>query len=191
MSAALLPENPLISEQEYLSGELVSEVRHEYLAGVVHAMAGASDKHNFISHNLAGLLYNQFRGKSCAPFGSDMKLRMEFGSGTVFYYPDAMVCCDPADNATYYRERPVLIVEILSPKTARVDQREKLLAYQTLPSLEVYVMIDQDQCRLIIHRRTNHWQAEFLTKPDDLLTVPSLEWSVPVRDLYERTGLAG
>ena len=191
MSAALLSENPLISEQDYLAGEQLSEVRHEYVAGVVYAMAGASDKHNFISHNIGGMLYLHFRGKTCEPFGSDMKLRMEFGSGTVFYYPDAMVCCDSTDDATYFRERPVLIVEILSPKTARVDQREKLLAYQTLPSLEVYVMIDQDQCRLIIHRRANHWQSEFLTRPDDLLTVPALDWSVPVRDLYERTGLAG
>lgn len=189
--SAVLANSQLISPEDYLAGELLSEERHEYIAGVVHAMAGASDRHNYIAHNIGGMLYVHFRGKKCEPFGSDMKLRMEFGSGTVFYYPDAMVCCDPSDNANYYRQHPVLIIEILSPQTARVDQREKLLAYQTLPSLEVYVIIDQDQCRLILHRRANDWQAEFLTNPADVLTVPGLGWSVPLKDIYERTGLAG
>lgn len=189
--AAVLSASQLISPEDYLAGELLSEERHEYVAGVVHAMAGASDRHNYIAINLVAALHAHLKGKTCAPFGSDMKLRMEFGAGTVFYYPDLMVCCDPTDDAKYYRQRPVLIIEILSPETARVDQREKLLAYRTIPSLEVYVMVDQDRCRLILHRRSNDWQAEFLTAPDDILTVPGLGWSVPLRDIYERTGLAG
>jgi Uma2 family endonuclease len=189
--SALTATSPQLSEEEYLAGELLSEVRHEYLAGTVHAMAGASDKHNYIAGNLFVSLHLHLRGKTCAPFNSDMKLRMEFGTGVVFYYPDLMVCCDPEDTARYYRNNPVLIVEILSPQTARVDQREKFLAYRTLPSLEVYVMVDQDQCRLILHRRANDWRAEFLSDPDALLTVPGLGWSVALREIYERTGLAG
>lgn len=188
--SALTVVSPELSEEEYLAGELLSEVRHEYLAGTVHAMAGASDKHNYIATNLLVSLHLHLRGKPCAPFNSDMKLRLEFGTGIVFYYPDLMVCCDPADDARYYRNTPVLILEVLSPQTARVDQREKFLAYRTLPSLEVYVMVDQDQCRVTIHRRTNDWRAEFLSNPDDLLTSPGLGWSVSLREIYERTGLA-
>lgn len=189
--SALTSANPHLTEDEYLAGELLSEVKHEYLAGTVHAMAGASARHNTIAHNIGGSLFNHLRGKTCQPFGSDMKLRLEFGGGVVFYYPDAMVCCDPADDADYFRQSPILIIEVLSPQTSRVDQREKLLAYQKLSSLEVYVIVDQDQCRLTLHRRSNDWQAEFLTGPDDALHVSGLGWSVPVREIYERTGLAG
>jgi Uma2 family endonuclease len=189
--SAVLSAHSLVSPEEYLAGELVSETRHEFIAGVIHAMAGASAIHNTITHNLGGSLYNHLRGKPCQPFGSDMKLRLNFGADTVFYYPDAMVVCDPTDDATYYRERPVLIIEVLSPETARVDQREKLLAYRTLPSLEVYVLVDQELCRLTCYRRGTNWTPEFLTAPDDLLAVPALGWSIPLRDVYERTGLAG
>jgi Uma2 family endonuclease len=189
--SALLASSQLISPEDYLAGELLSEERHEYIAGVVHAMAGASAVHNIISVNLTASLHGHLRGKACVPFNSDMKLRLNFGGDTVFYYPDAMVVCDPTDNATYYRERPVLIIEVLSPQTARVDQREKLLAYRTLPSLEVYVLVDQSRCHVTIYRRATDWQPEILTDPADFLTVAALGWSVPLRDLYERTPFAG
>ena len=189
--SALLASSPLLSPEDYLAGELLSEERHEYIAGVVHAMAGASAVHNTISLNIYGTVYNHLKGKTCQGFGSDMKLRLNFGPDTVFYYPDAMVVCDPTDDATYYRERPVLIIEVLSPQTARVDQREKFLAYRTLPSLEVYVLVDQSRCYVTLYRRATNWSPEILTDPSDFLTVPALGWSVPLRDLYERTPFAG
>ena len=187
--SAVLSTHPLITSEEYLAGELVSEERHEFIAGVVHAMAGASAVHNTIAVNLVAFLHGHLRGKSCQPFGSDMKLRLNFGADTVFYYPDGMVVCDPTDDATYYRERPVLIIEVLSPETARVDQREKLLAYRTLPSLEVYVLVDQSQCRVTCYRRSTGWTPEFLSGADEVLVVPALGWSIPLREIYERTGL--
>ncbi|MES2709517.1 MAG: Uma2 family endonuclease [Verrucomicrobiota bacterium] len=189
--SAVVSASQLISPEDYLAGELLSEERHEYIAGVIRSMPCSNAVHCHIGGNIRGLLHGHLRGGTCSVFGINLKLRLEFPEGTVFYYPDAMVCCDPTDDAEYYRQRPVLIVEILSPQTARVDQREKFLAYQTIPSLEVYVMVDQDACRLIIHRRDNDWQAEFLTEPDGILTVPGLGWSVPLKDIYERTGLAG
>ena len=187
--SGVLSTHQLITPEEYLAGELVSEERHEFIAGVVHAMAGASAVHNTITHNLGGALYNHFRGKSCQPFGSDMKLRLNFGADPVYYYPDARVVCDPTDNATDYRERPILIIEVLSPETARVDQREKLLAYRTLASLEVYVLVDQSQCRVTCYRLSTGWTPEFLSGADELLVVPALGWTIPLREIYERTGL--
>ena len=74
MTALLKPE--LISIQEYLEGELLSEVRHEYIGGCVYAMAGASDDHNRIGGNIFGELRERLRGKRCEPFGSDMKFRI-------------------------------------------------------------------------------------------------------------------
>ncbi len=188
--SALLSVSPLLTPEEYLAGELLCEERHEFIAGEVHAMAGASAAHNTISLNLTSALHGHLRGKPCQAFGSDMKVKLNFGADTVFYYPDAMVVCDPEDDADYFRQRPVLIIEVLSPQTARVDQREKLLAYRTLPSLEVYLLVDQFQCRATLYRRSTGWLAEYLTQPSDQVTVPALGWTIPLRDIYERTGLA-
>ena len=117
------PENNAISHQEYLAGEQCSNIRHEYLAGQVFAMAGAGEKHNRISLNIAFHLRAAARGKPCGVFISDMKLRVE--PSDAYYYPDVMVTCDPTDNESLYKRSPCLIVEVLSPTTESIDRREK------------------------------------------------------------------
>ena len=92
MTAVKQPD--FITIEDYLAGEEVSDVKHEYLGGTVHAMAGATNQHNTIAGNAFALLHGQLRGKSCQPFNSDTKVRIEFPDHTRFYYPDAMVVCD-------------------------------------------------------------------------------------------------
>jgi Uma2 family endonuclease len=123
MANALAQSEQLISVEDYLEGEKHSEIKHEYVSGYVYAMAGASDDHNRIVGNLFAALHACLRGKRCEPFGSDMKLKL--ADSQVFYYPDLMVTCDTADNAKYFRERPTILFEVLSPETERIDQRGK------------------------------------------------------------------
>ena len=104
-------------------------------------MAGASSVHNIIALNLAAALHSHLDGSPCVPYVSDMKVKVKAANEEMFYYPDVMVTCDPADNARLWREKPVLIVEVSSHDTARIDAREKNWAYQTIPALEVYVMV--------------------------------------------------
>ena len=118
---ALKKSDVLVTPEEYLEGELLSEVRHEYVAGRVFAMAGASDDHNRISLNIAASLHAQLRGKPCEAFFNDMKAKV----APAFYYPDVMVVCDPADNHRYFRERPSVVFEVSSPDTERTDRRER------------------------------------------------------------------
>jgi Uma2 family endonuclease len=92
MTAVRQPSS-LLSIEDYLAGEEQPGVKHEYLGGVVHAMAGASNRHNIIASNFLGALIARFRGKSCQPFNSDTKVRITFPDHTRFYYPDAMVVC--------------------------------------------------------------------------------------------------
>ena len=131
--AARLPE---ITVEEYLAEEALSEVRHEYLGGVVYAMAGASEPHNRIATRLLSMLDVRLRGKPCEPFGPDMKVRLRPLDSTYFYYPDAMVACDPTDSGHGWRERPAALFEIISEETRRVDEREKRVPYLQLPSLQ-------------------------------------------------------
>ena len=149
-----------LSVDDYLEGELHSEVRHEYIDGEVYAMVGASDRHGLIVNAIAFALTPVARRQKCQLFTSDMKLRLEVGDQTLFYYPDLLLSCDPDDRERYFCSRPCLIVEVLSESTERIDRREKLLAYQTLPSLQEYLLVAQDQRRVSVYRRRSEWRAE-------------------------------
>lgn len=145
-----------VSVEEYLDGEQKSEIRYEYIAGEVFAMAGAGEKHNRIAGNFFFHLRAAARGKPCGVFISDMKVRVT--QREAFYYPDVMVACDPQDAAPLYKEAPCLIVEVLSPATETTDRREKLLAYRTLDSLRYYLLVAQDTRRIEIYQRNDHDQ---------------------------------
>src|SRR5436189_2359545 len=85
----------LISVDDYLEGELDSPIKHEYVGGVVYAMAGAKNVHNLIAGNVFGVLHGRLRGKRCRPYNSDTKIRIRLKSRTIFYYPDVSVICRP------------------------------------------------------------------------------------------------
>lgn len=181
---------PVISVEDYLKDERKSDVRHEYVGGRIYAMAGASSDHNRIGTNICGELRERLRGKRCEPFMADMKLRMP--GGEAFYYPDVMVTCDPTDNATYFRERPTVIFQILSPDTERTDQREKRFAYSLIPSLKVYVIVSQDKSELIVLRRrqAGPWKEESVAGRNTVLKLPELKVEIPLARIYERTTAA-
>lgn len=142
-----------ISVEDYLAGELQSDVRHEYLAGEVVAMVGASDRHGLIATALAAALYPHARQRGCQLFVADMKVRIDDARESFFYYPDLLLSCDPTDRESpYYRRRPCLIVEIASASTARIDRREKRLAYRLIPGLREYLIVEQDARRVELDR---------------------------------------
>lgn len=114
-SERVISSMPLsLSVDEYLAGERLGDVRHEYCDGQLRAMAGASDIHNLIAGNIFAALHARLRGSSCRVFMSDMKVRLRILERDLFYYPDVLVAGDPSDNHPYYREKPKLIVEVLS-----------------------------------------------------------------------------
>src|SRR5438874_9406984 len=96
----------LISVEDYLAGELVSPVKHEYVGGVVYAMAGARNAHNLIATNTVGALYARLRGGPCRPFNSDTKIRIRLPTQTRFYYPDALVVCRPNAQSDSFQDEP-------------------------------------------------------------------------------------
>jgi Uma2 family endonuclease len=188
VSVSTLPESSvLVSIDEYLAGELRSETKHEYLGGIVYAMAGASEEHNVIAANLIGMLHAQLRGKPCQPFGSEMKVRIETLGDTYFYYPDAMIACDPSDSGHGWRARPAVLFEILSEETRRLEEREKRFAYLQIPSLEAYIRIEQSSPELIVERRTPAgWKSEKFTGLDGAPELPGLTLRLPLAEVYER-----
>ena len=185
MTAAKLIE--LVSVEDYLAGELVSETKHEYSGGYVYAMAGARNIHNEIASAWIGLLHAQLRGKSCRPYNSDTKVRVQLPTHTKFYYPDGMVVCDPNPADETYQDRPVVIAEVVSESTRRLDENEKREVYLTIPSLMAYLVIETDRPRIVVHRRTdNGFLAEVYEGTDAVIPLEAIEAELPLAELYER-----
>ena len=239
--------NPMLSrlsEQEYLQGELTSEIRHEYVDGEIYAMAGAGEAHNLIAGNIFVKLRDFARGGPCRVFISDMKLHVQ--TWKAYYYPDIMVTCDPNglgkdvipddetcharfplpnplgettshstrlqttaakslvipqageganeslrefhvnDSQSHFKERPSLVVEVLSPGTESTDRREKMLAYRTIPALREYLLVAADKRQVELYRRDeqDEWQLAAVSQDEPLL-LESFGASLTLDEIYE------
>lgn len=185
MSAALKQE--YLSVEEYLADEELAEVKHEYLGGAVHAMAGANNRHNSIATNVLGLLFASLRGRPCRAFNSDTKVRIELREHTRFYYPDAMVVCQPSAEAIHYQESPVVIVEVLSESTRRVDLAEKRDAYQMIPSLKVLIFVESDTPKAVVYRRgeSGDFGREDLAGLEAAIALPEIGAELRLSEIYE------
>ncbi len=176
---SLNPAYQPISEQDYLQGELLAETKHEYIDGQVHAMAGGSENHNLLSVNIATELKTRLKGTPCRTFIADMKVKV----GANFFYPDVMVVCQEDNQSEYYKTAPVIIVEVLSKSTRRFDQTDKRLRCQRIPSLEEYVLIEQDKGEIQVFSKKDQWQSFYYYLGDDI-TFSSLGITVRVEDIY-------
>lgn len=187
---------PLISVDDYLAGELDGDIRHEYVGGFVHAMAGAKNVHSLIAMNLTGSLHASLRGKPCQVTNSDVKVRIELPTHTRFYYPDGMVVCEPNPPEETFQDRPVVIAEVLSESTRRTDQAEKRDAYLTIPSLAVYLLIETDRPQVLAYRRTGDGDglAAFAVEPYEGLEAEILlsevDAQLKLSELYARVEFA-
>jgi Uma2 family endonuclease len=115
-----------------------------------------------------------------------VKLHIKTSLSEFFYYPDVMVGCDPADSNDYFLEKPSILFEVLSPSTESIDRREKLLAYQTIPSLGHYVIVAQEERRVEwLQREGNSWKVAVLTRPEDRLEFPAEGAALSLAEIYE------
>ena len=157
-----------LSVEEYLSLEETATVKHEYVNGRIFAMTGGTSAHNIISLNIASTLRNLLKGSGCTVYINDMKVRAN--AANCFYYPDVMVVCRAINKSSVHTDTPTAIFEVLSKSTAAVDRREKLVAYQMIPSLQSYVIVHQSRKRVEHYRRVDEdWTFEELTGDAELM----------------------
>ncbi|MFI3217921.1 MAG: Uma2 family endonuclease [Methylococcales bacterium] len=171
-----------ISIDDYLQGELSREIKHEYLDGQVYAMAGASKNHQRIIANMIATFVQHLKNTPCDTFSSDIKVRV---SDLAFFYPDVIVTCQDNSGDSYYTEQPLIIVEVLSKSTRRTDETIKRRLYQTLPSLQEYVLIEQDIVDIEICRRDQSWQPEHYFMGDEI-SFAAIDLTLSVNEIYER-----
>ena len=171
---------------EYIEGERDVDFRSEYAGGEIYAMAGASETHSTIASDLSARI-NIHLPERCRVWQSDMKVVGSTLDLQPFsYYPDIMAACgDDEDDNAYYRTNPILIVEVLSRSTQRIDLNEKLASYTQIKSLLEYVVVSQDTPFVRVYRRRNHWQVETFGAKDNVL-LESIDLKILVTDIYRR-----
>jgi Uma2 family endonuclease len=181
---AELARKLFVSSAEYLEGEKVARVRHEYVDGDVYAMVGGTKAHNLISLNLARILHGHLRKTPCRVFSSDVKVHVAWDWRERFYYPDVVVGCEAGDTDPYVVEQPKLVVEVLSDSTERDDRSDKFYAYRRLTSLEEYVLVAQDVRRVEVYRRETGWDLEVYETEGDF-NLRSVGLDLTLAEVYE------
>jgi len=181
------PQKRAVSVAEFLEGELVSQIKHEFVDGVVYAMAGATTTHNRIATNATGVLYGQLRGKRCQVFNSDMKLRIRQSRSTRFYYPDLSVACQLNAGNDSYQDNPVVIVEVLSESTRRVDEYEKREAYLSINSLCAYILLESNTHAAQVYRRTDEgFASESYVGVEATIPLPEIDCTLSLGEVYSQ-----
>ena len=175
---------PKISARDYLEGEKVSQIRHEYLDGEVYARTETSIRHNRIIRNLLSRLGEKLSGSYCETFFVDIKVHVK--KLNRYYYPDLLVVCGEINQDEHFTDKPLIIIEILSPSTALTDRREKMFAYKEIESLAEYVLIEQDKIYAEIYRRRDDglWSwIEF--DENEEIEFDSIDFRMAMMDIYE------
>jgi len=182
----------LFTPEEYLEWEKEQTGKHEFFQGEIFAMSGAGSRHNLIFSNLFGELFIKLKGKSCKPYGSDMRIHIP--QNTLYTYPDISVICRDIINTDIDEDTvilPSVLFEILSPSTRNYDRGDKFKLYRDIPSLKEYIMVDSTSILLETFRinSTGHWELEEYKKLQENLEISSLSLSIPITDIYQGTKL--
>jgi len=174
--------------EDYLAFERASEEKHEYLAGDIYLMTGASRKHNLIGVNLARILGTQLLGRSCEAYINDMRVRV---SAKNYTYPDFKVVCSTPefeDAEVDTLLNPTLIIEVLSPSTEQYDRSKKFQNYRTLDSLQEYILISQDAPRIerYLRQENGQWLFSDAALLESTVEITSIGCSLPLSDVYDK-----
>ena len=175
--------------QEYLAYEVDSHEKHEYRDGLVVAMAGVTENHDFVSSNLNRSLGNRLLDGRCRVHTSDLKVQVDPNGR--FVYPDATVVCGPSEFRADEQKRrtlvnPRIVFEVLSDSTRAYDLDEKLRHYREVPSVEEVVFLEQDRPELTgLHRQPDGtWSMQTWRGRDATARVRCLGLDLPLGELY-------
>jgi Uma2 family endonuclease len=171
---------------DYLAFEHTSECKHEFVDGEIILMSGASLEHSQLELRIGVLLVMRIR-QGCTVYPANQRIKIEAKDNG--RYADSMIICgsprvSPTDDQAI--TNPLVLVEVLSPTTERFDRGAKFEDYQTLPTLEAYMLVAQDRRQVEVHRRVGtSWIREpHHHRDSDLIELPGLIAPISVDDIY-------
>ncbi|MEO8413776.1 MAG: Uma2 family endonuclease [Ginsengibacter sp.] len=180
------------SIQEYLQMENEAVEKHEYYKGEIFDMSGAGNRHNIIAINIIGSLYISLKGRTCQPYGSDMRIHIP--ENTLFTYPDISVICgdiiapgEDENSAT----NPTAIIEILSPSTRNYDRGVKFMLCRAIPTLKEYILVEAESIHVeqFAFNKEGLWQLKEFSGQNDQVMLESVNVKLLLGDIYERCKL--
>lgn len=177
------------SVEAYLECERAAEVRHEYLAGEVFAMVGASEPHNLIVTNVVAGLHQQLKGRPCKIYAADMRVKV--APSGLYTYPDVVVVCGPGQFDDEQRDtllNPTLLIEVLSASTEAYDRGDKFEHYRKLASLAEYILIAQDRPHVdqFTRRPDNQWLLAESEGRGATARLASIEAELALAEVYDK-----
>jgi Uma2 family endonuclease len=178
-----------LSIEQYLQWEEKQEEKHEYVNGMIYAMAGATENHVSITANFTAIILTHLRGNQCKVLSSDMKVNIAVKN--IYYYPDILVTCDERDRQSKkHKSYPCVIIEVLSNSTEAKDRGVKFANYQTIETLQEYVLVNQQEQRIEVFRRTDRkfWLLQTYTV-GELIELQSINLQIPIDAIYEDVNL--
>ncbi|CAM3689511.1 Uma2 family endonuclease [Deinococcus frigens] len=174
-----------MSVEEYLRSEELSPYKREYVGGFVyplHGQAGVGMPHSLISGNIFGNLYASAQKAGCRIHQSDMRLSIE--ASRAYFYPDVMLVCDTTRTGRLAETAPCLLVEVLSPSTAANDRVGKYGIYTAIPSLQTYLIVEQDERRVYAYQRDGpKWNLSELSGGGEV-QIPCLGRTLTLDEIY-------
>jgi Uma2 family endonuclease len=182
-----VPETKYITQEEYLIAERAALNKHEYYEGEIFAMSGASLPHNIIFSNTIGSLSSKLKGKSCRPFGSD--LRVHILGNTLYTYPDITIICGKPKTTDHKMDtitNPSVIIEILSKSTRDYDKGQKFTLYRDIDTLQEYILIDSEAVRVetLTRNDDNSWTFREYKSMDDCFMIETVKENMLLAEIY-------
>ncbi|MEY3444313.1 MAG: hypothetical protein RLZZ519_2594 [Bacteroidota bacterium] len=172
---------------EYLAKEEQTEYRSEFYNGQVFSLAERSPEHSAIAANFTYALTTALQGRTCRVFDSSLMVRIEDLNSVL--YPDASVICGPLDRDPQRRNlvrNPTLVVEILSKSTHRYDRGNKFFKYQMIPSLQTYVLVEQDEPTVHVSHKNEDgaWDVDNYFGLDGIVDLKPHGVSITMAQIY-------
>ena len=182
-------EKRYYTPEEYLALEETAEYKSEYHDGEIVQMTGGTTNHNQIALNLSVALSIVFKRQNYRVFIGDVRLWIPRVKR--FTYPDVMVI---AGQPEYYNNRkdtitnPQVIIEVLSKSTKGYDRGNKFRFYQTIPTFQEYILVEQNQRSIEQYSKQENkrWSYSVYDEEDPALTFSSFQVEVPLVDIYEK-----
>ena len=174
-----------MTAEEYFAFDEASEYKNEYIDGEVIPMTGGTLNHGAIIMKTGFALMRRLIGSDCQVFGGNVRNRV---SPSRYLYPDiSIVCSEPeTDDRSINLFNPVLVAEVTSPSTVNYDRGDKLRYYQSIASLQIYLVIDQQQPLVELHERHDGgWHAQVFSGLDAIVPLPALDCELPLTEIYE------
>ena len=178
-----------LTPEQYLEIERLAERKSEYRQGEMFAKAGAGESHNLLVMNTAFQIFSQLRSSACRTYSNDMRVRV---SATALYtYPDIVVVCGVPQFLDGRRDtllNPTLIVEVLSPSTEAYDRGRKFEHYQSIDSLQQYLLVASERIHadLFTRKPGGQWLLTSAGSIEDAVDLESLGCRISLRDSYDK-----